>query len=83
MKKSATTVKESILSKDMDAYKRLRRQGLQPPRIDGCDILEKQAVTKDEIQTGSVQPWVPEADRKKVAKERREAQLRAQEFLNG
>lgn len=73
--------KDRNLSNDMDAYKRLRRQGLQPPRIDGCRDLEKQAVTRDEIQTGVVQPWIPVKDRKKAAQERRDAQDRAREWI--
>lgn len=32
--------KDRELSKDLDAYQRLRRQGLQPEKIDGCHQLE-------------------------------------------
>lgn len=69
------------LAGDLDAYKRLRRQGLQPPRIDGCKTLEAQAVTRDEIQTGALLPGVAPSERKKMAQERREAQDRAREWI--
>jgi hypothetical protein len=39
---------------DMPAYKRLRADGLQPPRIDGCADLEKRATEPVEIETGRV-----------------------------
>jgi len=45
---------ESAFAKDREAYRRLRQNGLQPPRIDGCAVLEKHARTKAEIETGSV-----------------------------
>lgn len=37
-------------NKDMDAYKRLRREGLQPKQIDGSSILEKHATQKWQIE---------------------------------
>lgn len=36
--------------KDMDAYKRLRRDGLQPRQIDGSSVLEKHATEKWQIE---------------------------------
>lgn len=36
-------------SKDMSAYKRLRADGLQPPRIDGCAQREATADTLKEV----------------------------------
>jgi len=45
---------ESQFAKDREAYRRLRQNGLQPPRIDGCAVLEKHATTKTEIETGAV-----------------------------
>lgn len=80
LKKSATTAKETQLDRDRAAYQRLRKQGLQPPRIDGCARLEKEAVTRDEIVMGAVQSGVSEQDRKRVAKERRAAFDRAKEI---
>lgn len=45
---------ESQFAKDREAYRRLRQNGLQPPRIDGCAVLEKHATTKAEVETGAV-----------------------------
>jgi hypothetical protein len=39
---------------DMPAYKRLREQGYQPPRIDGSAHLETHAETRFEIESGRV-----------------------------
>jgi SAM-dependent methyltransferase len=80
MKKTKTTVKEAQLEKDRAAYKRLRQQGLQPPRIDGCAKLESEAVTRDEIVMGVVPTHLDPAARKKQAKERRDAFERAKEL---
>jgi len=38
--------------KDMPAYKRLRKEGLQPKRIDGAAEVEKKAETKFQVETG-------------------------------
>lgn len=38
----------------MDAYKRLRADGLQPPKWRGSAELEKHATTKVEIERGRV-----------------------------
>ncbi len=37
-------------NKDMDAYKRLRREGLRPKQIDGSATLEKHATEKWHIE---------------------------------
>lgn len=37
-------------NKDMDAYKRLRRQGLRPKQIDGSSTLEKHATERWQIE---------------------------------
>lgn len=37
---------------DMPAYKRLRREGLQPKRIDGAAEVEKKAEHKFQVETG-------------------------------
>jgi len=44
--------KESLQAKDMAAYKRLRKEGLQPRGIDGSSHLEKHAESKYEIKAG-------------------------------
>lgn len=39
---------------DREAYRRLRAQGLQPPRIAGSAQLERHAETRFEVETGAV-----------------------------
>jgi hypothetical protein len=46
--------KESRWDKDMDAYKRLRRDGLQPAKIDGSAEVEKKAETRFQVESGLV-----------------------------
>ena len=41
---------------DMDAYKRLRRDGLQPPRIDGAADIEREATTVTQVEHGLKNP---------------------------
>jgi hypothetical protein len=43
---------ERSWQKDMPAYKRLRREGLQPKRIDGAAEVEKKAEHKWQVETG-------------------------------
>jgi len=38
--------------KDMPAYKRLRKNGIQPKSIDGAAKLEARATSKQQIETG-------------------------------
>ena len=40
--------------KDMDAYKRLRQDGLQPRKIDGSANVEAKATEKYQVETGLV-----------------------------
>lgn len=42
--------------KDMPAYRRLRHDGLQPPRIDDCAALENHAKDQFEIEMGKLVP---------------------------
>jgi|SRR6516164_963903 len=51
---SPTTMMEARWERDMPAYHRLRMQGLQPPHIDGCALLEQQATTQHEIELGAL-----------------------------
>jgi hypothetical protein len=44
--------RESRWHKDMDAYRAIRKQGLQPKGIDGSAALENRAEDQFEIQTG-------------------------------
>ncbi len=39
-------------SKDMDAYKRLKQDGLQPSQIDGAANIEKKADHSSQVVTG-------------------------------
>lgn len=48
----AINQKEKRWDRDMDAYKRLRRDGLQPPNIDGSARLEQRAEHKVQVETG-------------------------------
>lgn len=48
--------RERQWDKDMPAYKRLRHNGLQPRKIDGCAALESQATDKLEVQMGGLIP---------------------------
>ena len=60
---------------DMDAYKSMRRQGLQPRAIDGADELAATASDPLEIEMGRTLPG--------SAKEIREGIQRAQEIREG
>lgn len=40
--------------RDMPAYRRLRREGLQPKSIDGAARVEAQAETSAEVESGTV-----------------------------
>tara|TARA_X000000368_G_scaffold37316_2_gene27233 strand:+ start:12409 stop:12762 length:354 start_codon:yes stop_codon:yes gene_type:complete len=42
------------LETDMDSYKRLRDDGLQPPSIRGSADLESRAETKMEVESGQI-----------------------------
>jgi len=55
--------REKRWATDMPAYKRLREQGYQPPRIDGSAALESQASSRFEIESGKAFP----GQEKKVA----------------
>ena len=44
--------KDKVLEKDLDAYKRLRQEGLQPKSIDGSAQVEKRAEYKWQVETG-------------------------------
>jgi len=60
--------KERQLAKDLGAYKRLRMEGLQPPRVDGSARLEREAVTSLEIQTGVVPANLSKKERREMAR---------------
>jgi hypothetical protein len=49
---SGKTIRERQLSKDLDAYKRIRKEGVQPKGIDGCAKLEQRAHDRMEIEMG-------------------------------
>jgi hypothetical protein len=45
-----TNQREKRWNRDMPAYKRLRKQGLQPRAIEGSSLLEKHATHKWQIE---------------------------------
>ena len=45
-----TNQREKRWNRDMPAYKRLRKQGLQPRAIEGSSLLEKHATEKWQIE---------------------------------
>lgn len=47
---NTTNAKERVLAKDLDAYQRLRKDGVQPQGIDGSARLEARAETKDQVE---------------------------------
>ncbi len=55
-KAKADKDREARWNKDMPAYRRLRDQGYQPPHIDGCHELERDASTKFEVENGKAFP---------------------------
>lgn len=50
-KVTAINARESRWDRDMAAYRRLRRDGLQPPSIDGCHSRERDAQTVRDVET--------------------------------
>ena len=51
-KMSSEKSRQSVLSKDLDAYKRLRMNGQQPKQIDGSANVESRATDGWQIETG-------------------------------
>ena len=49
---AATRIAEKSKVADMDAYKRLRKDGVQPPAINGSAQLEARAEEKHEVNSG-------------------------------
>lgn len=47
---AATAASERVLDKDLDAYKRLRQDGLQPKHVKGSHRLEKHANHRLEVE---------------------------------
>jgi hypothetical protein len=52
----ATDAREKKLSKDLDAYQRLRDNGLQPRNIDGSSDLESKVNSQWDIDLGRIIP---------------------------
>lgn len=55
--------KDRQLRADLDAYKRLRHDGLQPQRIDGSSEVEKRVDSQFELDLGR---YVPKEERSRV-----------------
>lgn len=49
---AATATAEKALDRDLDAYQRLRHDGLQPKRIDGSAAVEKVATERHHVEGG-------------------------------
>lgn len=47
-------IKDPVLDKDRDAYKRLRKQGEQPKHVEGSAHFERHASESFEIETGVI-----------------------------
>lgn len=62
---SARRRRDFALGADLVAYRALRRQGFQPPRIDGSYDLTRRATSEAEIRLGQV---IDERDRKRKKK---------------
>ena len=60
-----SAVKDPLLDKDREAYKRLRRNGEQPKHVEGSAYLESKANEPFEITTGRLIPH--RGDRKQYA----------------
>lgn len=60
--------KDAVLAQDLDAYRHLRGNGLQPKGIDGARHLENHASTQFEVETGVL---FPDASAKKQVAEAR------------
>ena len=52
----ATVAKDKQWDADMPAYRRLRHNGVQPPRIDDCAALEAHAEDQFEVEMGKLVP---------------------------
>ena len=60
---AGTKTKDREKEKDMEAYKRLRSEGLHPPSIDGAANLESRAGNKWEVKAGHI---INDKNRKKA-----------------
>lgn len=64
----AADQREKRLDADLDAYRRLRWEGLQPPTNDGCARLEAEAVSRVEIEQGVVRSDMEPSQRREWAR---------------
>mgnify|MGYP003322631300 CR=1 FL=1 len=64
---SGSKAKERAKEKDMDAYKRLRSEGIQPKGIDGAAKMEREASTTHEITAGTLLQG-PKSEKKRKEK---------------
>lgn len=53
---SQTISDRKQFEKDAAAYRRLRSDGLQPERVDGCAVLEAKAKSTVEVEHGRLMP---------------------------
>jgi len=45
-----TLIREKRWERDNEAYKRLHKQGLRPPHVDGSALRERQATTRYDVE---------------------------------
>ena len=64
---AGSKAKERAKEKDMDAYKRLRSEGIQPKGIDGAAKMEREASTTHEITAGTLLQG-PKSEKKRKEK---------------
>lgn len=55
-------LREKRWSKDREAYRRMRRDGVQPRSVNGAAHIERYAETRHEVEMGQIMPkrWVRE-----------------------
>lgn len=68
---AAVNQRERQLDRDLDAYKSLRREGLQPPTIDGADRLAAESTCVEHVTLGTKANKVrdPKTGEKRLLKE--------------
>lgn len=66
--------RDRLLSANLDAYYRLRQQGLHPPQIDKSCVLERRASDQFEINAGHL--YKDEDEKKRVKEAVSDMQIR-------
>jgi hypothetical protein len=80
MRRSGVTAREEALSRDRDAYRRLRAEGLQPPTIAGSAALESTMNHRFEAEMGHIFPKEKYPDRRALVSRVEEGTEQAREM---